>query len=413
MVLIIAAFAGCKKNSSPDVGEKPVTITIWHWDEGFINATVPVFQKSHPNIKFELVTPDYAEYPVKVQQSIVAGLDVPDIIWTEPSFRGELFELDIWEDFSKPPYNVKKEDFFESSIPLMQNSKGALIGIDNSLSPAGLAYKKELAKQYFGTDDRAALERMFRNLDDFVAKGAEVARASNGKVYMLNGRWGIMDWLRPAGNIVDSDGVLNVTRTVRDGLDFIIKLRNAGAIDSLIEDTPQEISSYAQNSHIFHLMANWVPEYVIKPADPNGQGRWGVMIPPGGAFYWSGTSQGIYKGSKCKAEAWEFIKWCSFTQEGVNALKSIHFFTTVKEFYDDPNFTSSYDPYFGIDMGVFFIKDIMPMVTPRSISIYDTYIQAAAEQAINYILANRGVTLQQALDITLEEMRSRVNVPMR
>ena len=416
MVLFLVAsmaWAGGQKSDSSGTGERPVTVTIWHWDEGFINATVPVFEKSHPNIKFEVVAPDYDEYPVKVQQSVIAGLDVADVLWAEMSMRAELFELDIWEDLSKEPYNVKTEVFFDSAIPLMQNSKGMLVGIDQSLSPAGLAYKKGLAKQYFGTDDRVALERIFSSLDDFVTKGAEVAKASNGRVYMLSGAWGLMDWLRPSGRVVDNDGAINLTRTLSRGLEFIIKLKDVGAIDALIADTPQEIASYAQDNHIFYPMANWTPQYIIKPADPNGQGRWGVMIPPGGAFSWGGTTQGIYKGSKCKAEAWEFIKWCSFTQEGVNALKSINSFTPVKAFYDDPNFTSNFDPYFGIDMGVYFYKELMPMVTPRSINIYDNYIDAAAGTAVNYIMSNRGVTLQQALDKAIEELRSRVNAQVR
>jgi len=135
------------------------------------------------------------------------------------------------------------------------------------------------------------------------------------------------------GRVVDNDGAINFTGIMRDGVDFLIKLRDVGAIDVLELWSPQDNAAYAGNNHIFYPLPNWGVQYMIKANDPNGQGRWGLMAPPGGAFSWGGTVQGIYKGSKHKAETWEYIKWFSFTQEGTDVVKKgTDYFTPVKAF---------------------------------------------------------------------------------
>jgi multiple sugar transport system substrate-binding protein len=393
-----------------------VTLTIWNWDNNVTDITIPAFEAAHPNIKIERVAVPAAEVPLKVQQSLAAGLDMPDILLAESNVRAQMFSMDIWEDLGQAPYNVNKDIFFESTVGLMQNSKGQIIAIDQTLCPTGIAYKKGLTRTYFGTDDRAALEGMFKSLDDFVSKGAELARASGGKVFMFSCPGFVLDWVgrTSTAKLVDSDGSINFTGHMRTALDFLIKLRNAGAIDVLESWSPQDNASYAGDNHIFYTLPNWGVQYMIKANDPNGQGRWGLMTPPTGAFSWGGTVQGIYKGSKHKAEVWEYLKWFSFTKEGTDVVKKgTDYFTPVKEFYNDPAYVSNVDPFFGIDTGNYFYKELMPKVVPPTFTLYDNYLAETSNAVAAYVMADKSVTLQQALAKGIEELKSRVDVPVK
>jgi multiple sugar transport system substrate-binding protein len=146
LVLIAGAvFFSCEKRSKTADGV--TTLTIWNWDNNVTDITIPAFEKAHPNIKIERVAVPSGELPLKIQQSLTAGLDVPDILLAELNTRGQLFAMDIWENLEQEPYNVKKDVFFESTVGLMQNNKGQIIAIDQTLCPSGIAYKKGLAKQ--------------------------------------------------------------------------------------------------------------------------------------------------------------------------------------------------------------------------------------------------------------------------
>jgi multiple sugar transport system substrate-binding protein len=407
------AFAGGQSGGSSGGN---VTLTIWNWDNNVTDITIPAFEAAHPNIKIERVAVPAAEVPLKIQQSLAAGLDMPDILLAELNVRAQMFSMDIWEDLEQAPYNVKKDIFFESTVGLMQNPKGQIVAIDQTLCPTGMAYKKNLARQYLGTDDRAALEGMFKSLDDFVSKGSEVARASGGKVFMFSAPGFVLDWLAKVNttSLVDSDGSVNFTGKMRTGLDFLIKMRNAGAIDGLESWSPQDNASYAGDNHIFYSVPNWGVQFMIKANDPNGQGRWGLMTPPTGAFSWGGTVQGIYKGSKHKAEVWEYLKWFSFTKEGTDVVKKgTDYFTPIKEFYNDPAYVSNVDPYFGIDTGNYFYKELMPKVVPPTFTPYENYLAETINAVAAYVMSDRSVTLQQALAKGIEEMKNRVDVPVK
>jgi multiple sugar transport system substrate-binding protein len=413
MLAVLALLSACSRPAK-DGGKSSdgvVTLTIWGWDNNVTDVTIPAFEASHPNIKIERLAVPSAEMPVKYQQSLAAGLEMPDILLAEINQRYQTFALDIWEDLGKSPYNITGAEFFDYDKSLISNSKGQIIAIDQTLCPSGMAYKKGLTKKYFGTDDRKELEAVFSSLDAFVQKGAELAKASGGTVYMFASPAEVLEWMKYSSKIklVDSGGSVNYTGKMREGIDFLVKLRDAGAVDALDMWSPQESASFSGDNHIFYTLPNWGVQYRIKANDPNGQGRWGLMVPPTGPFNWGGTVQGIYKNSKHKAEVWEYIKWFSFSKEGVDVVKKgTDYFTPVKQFYDDPGYVGNLDPFFGIDTGDYFYKDLVPRMAPPEFTAYDNYLMETNNAVAAYIMGNKSVTLMQALAKGVEEMKSRI-----
>jgi multiple sugar transport system substrate-binding protein len=148
---------------------------------------------------------------------------------------------------------------------------------------------------------------------------------------------------------------------------------------------------------------------MIKANDPNGQGRWGLCVPSTSPYSWGGTVQGIYKGSQHKAEAWEYLKWFSFTKEGTDIVKKgTDYFSPVESFYDDQAYVSNFDPFFGVDTGNFFYKELMPNVIPPNFTAYDQYLAETNAAVAAFIMGNKNVTLQQALAKGIEELKTRV-----
>ena len=80
--------------------------------------------------------------------------------------------LDIWEDITKEPYNFDTSQVMDYLIPLETSESGIYVGPECP-SVAGLAYKRELAKEFLGTDDPKELEKMLSDWDSFIEKGKE------------------------------------------------------------------------------------------------------------------------------------------------------------------------------------------------------------------------------------------------
>lgn len=395
LAFILSMTVGCgqKAEQQPDQSEKTTSevkteeaakeeamkpedlkgsVSMWGWDETAAKALIVEFNKKYPNVQVDYVPVAGGDFLKKIQTSFAAGMDLPDIGWQERNQRGALYELDIWEDLTKAPYNFDKSVVFDFSIPQVTNSKGITVGVPWDISVGALAYKRDLAKQYFGTDDRKELEKLFSDWDAFIAKGKEVKEKSGGKVFMFPGTKDVMYILDGQISLpVVNGNKLDMANTWAKTLDLIVKMRDAGLTDKLDQWSSGWNASLAGKNHIFYPCAIWFPHYVIESNDKNGKGNWGLMVPPGGGFTWGGTAMGITKNSKTKEQAWAFIDWCMLSEEGIKANKEkVGFYSYLKKAYDDPSYASFKTDWFGAqDIGEVYFKELaskMEQVRPAS-----------------------------------------------
>ena len=122
------------------------TLTMWGWDTDYYQTVTQAFQEIYPNVTFEYTSVEHKDLPQKYETALIVGGELPDIAWSVIDFRGEVFELDMWEPLEQEPYNFRLSEVCEYLHPHMVNSKGNVCGIEQSLSPAGLAYRRDLAK---------------------------------------------------------------------------------------------------------------------------------------------------------------------------------------------------------------------------------------------------------------------------
>lgn len=169
--------ASAEKTQNSNSGERK-KLVLWTWAPGQFNKVQEAFLASHPDAdwQFEEVVVSVEDYLTKLQQGYASGGDMPDILMAEMGWRGSAFALDIWENLEAEPYNFDRSVLLDSTISSITNAEDQVIGIENALNPAFMMYKKDLAREYLGTDDKEELESMFQTYDDYIEWGGKGLR---------------------------------------------------------------------------------------------------------------------------------------------------------------------------------------------------------------------------------------------
>lgn len=402
-----------KKEDTGEADKEEKVINIWGWEtydqqkEEFDRFT------EETGIKVEMTMVDSQDMPVRVQTALASGAEMPDIVWIEMGVRGKMLALDCWETLTEEPYNLDTSLLFESMIPLGTNEKGEFVGLDDGPSMAGLAYKRDLAKEYFGTDNPEEMEKIFTDWDTFIEKGKEVKENSGGTVYMLPSLNDAMTMLKGQSNIPFAEGdTLQLDESLGGSFETLVEMKDAGIIDTMEMDSPAYYASIAEKNHIFLPCAYWGPRWVIDINDPENKNMWGLMVPPEGGYAYGGTCWSIPKTAENKEEAWELLSWLYLTKEGGEIRRDAYNYTVpLKELYDG-EFYSAENPHFaGQDTLKYFTTVIAPTVTAsRQVYKYDSEISDAISLAVTTLNAAEPgtVTKDDLVKIVEDDVLSKV-----
>ena len=386
------------------------TLTMWGWDDAYVNTITEAFCSYYPNVKFEYVSLENRDLISRYETALLMGGELPDIAWAVVDFRGEAFELDMWEHLEEEPYNFDLSEVYEYLHPRLVNSKGNVCGIEQSLSPAGLAYRRDLAKKYLGTDNPKELEAMMPNWDTFIEKGKEVYKKSNGQVYMWFGLGDVRQFLQEQQGKTWTDGkTIDVEETFGRTMELICQFRDEHIADDLIAWTPAWEEAFEDDNHIFTVCASWSVRYTIEAKDQKGKdtGRWGLMSAPEGNTNWGGTAMGITKTCKDKRLAWEFLRFATLSTEGAEALNSMGLMTAAKKPYEEnPELKSYRSGWFGEqDIGVYYMDNIIPNIKTRSLTPQDGVIHDRISLILNVLNKDHTVTAEEALELLKSELK--------
>lgn len=389
------------------------TLTMWGWDDIYFKAVTEAFQKKYPNVKFEYTPVANGDLLQKYQTALATGTELPDIAWAIIDSRAKVFELDMWEPLDQAPYNFNIADVYEYLHPKMVNSKGEVCGIEQCLSPAGLAYRKDLTLEYFGTDDPKELEAMFPTWEAFIEKGEEVYDKSQGTVYMWPGVSDAQQFIREqeGKSWVEGD-VIKATDTLTRSVELACEFRDKNIVDKLEAWTPAWYASFGEGTHIFAGCATWSVPFTIEPNDPEGENanHWGLMSAPEGNISWGGTTMGISKTCKDKRLAWEFIKFATLSTEGAEALNKVGFLTSaLKPYEENPELKVFKSTWFGDqDLGDYFLNEIIPNIKSRGMNIDDNVVHETLNLITTAINNDRSMTAEQAMEQLKEELKTKL-----
>lgn len=387
-------------------------LTIWDWDEAALNEFTQNYMDRNKNVQIDKLVVATADYMQKFQAAVASGTDVPDVVMTEMAYRGQLFELGVLEDLSKDPYSVKKEDMFDFAWSLGSGPNGELYGVEQQICPTGFAYRRDLAKQYLGTDDPDEIAKLIPDWDSFVKLGKEIKEKSGGKVFIFSGIDEMLGTLRYQNpfDYIDGD-TLDITGRYKEMFDVACNMNKEGIFANLTG--PALNSSYAEGSVLFYRCAPWSCKWGVETNDPNGKGNWALTKMPGdsGATY-GGTSVSIYSGSQSKELAWDYIQDTYCTGENVKVgYEKFGFLTGFKAPYDDKSsyyYTtpSAYDEFFGGQkLTDFFVNKISLELKGQVQKKNESFVSTAFAAVNPQLVESKDISSDEALELLKKELQ--------
>ena len=296
------------------------------------------------DVQVETVVIEPADYATKVQTALNGGQKEPDIIVGEPQMLEDFYDAGYFEDLNQAPYNAQD---YEGQIvdyvwKVGQDADGIQRAISYQITPAGVYYRRDIAKEVFGTDDPDEIGKLFQDYSTIL----DTAQKLKDKGYRIFASDAEINYFSGDSAWV-VDGQLNVNQARLDYMDLVVDLYQkdytayanqwstpwyqamAGEVPILTAD----IQSYADDSvNVWdadqfaeatadmdktQVFAFGLPSWgVLTLRDNVGEtsGNWGVCSGPAYGFG-GGTFIGISALSEHKEAAWDFLKWVTLDEE--------------------------------------------------------------------------------------------------
>lgn len=386
--------------------EEPVTLTYWGWDSNYYQPVIDAYMESHPNVKIEATATEWGDMLTKAQQALASGSELPTIIPMDITLIGNWKKMGITENLLD--YGLDTSKYNPALIEAATDDEGKVIGLFENVCPAGIAYKRDLAKEYFGTDDPKELAEMFSSYDAYVEKGREVAEKSDGEVFLFHSGQAVAEWLYFASDITNvTDDTINMTEKMTDVMGKLVELRDAGAVDSYQNGTAEANATYADDKHIFYPCPDWALTYYIESNDPEGSGNWGLIKAPEGYSH-GGTAMGISSSAteEQKEAAYDFITWAISSEEGATVAKDKAGYITQDTSIATDEFCKRSDEEFfgGQDISSLYYKDIASSISIAAPSPFDNDIVSVRNDVAQQLMNDTEMTLDDAVKAAVEEL---------
>lgn len=386
--------------------EEPVTLTYWGWDSNYYQPVIDAYMESHPNVKIEATATEWGDMLTKAQQALASGSELPTIIPMDITLIGNWKKMGVTENLLD--YGLDTSKYNPALIEAATDENGKVIGLFENVCPAGIAYKRDLAKEYFGTDDPDELAEMFSSYEAYVEKGKEVAEKSNGEVFMFHSGQAVAEWLYFASDIANvTDDTINMTDKMTDVMGKLVELRDAGAVDSYQNGTAEANATYADDKHIFYPCPDWALTYYIESNDPEGSGNWGLIKAPVGYSH-GGTAMGISSSAteEQKEAAYDFITWAISSEEGAAVAKDKAGYITQDTTIATDEFCKRSDEEFfgGQDISSLYYKDIASSISIATPSVFDNDIVSVRNDVAQQLMNDKEMTVDNAVKAAVEEL---------
>lgn len=301
------------------------------------------YMESH-DVDIETVVIEPADYVTKVQTALNGGATEPDIIVGEPQMLEDMFDAGYFEDLNQAPYNA--QDYADQIVDYVwevgQDADGIQRAISYQITPAGIYYRRDLAETIFGTSDPEEVGKKFADYATIIETAKEVKAAGNYRLFAsdaeINYFSGDSAWV--------IDNTLNVDQARYDYMDLCVELYTqdltayaaqwatpwyqamSGPVPLLTAETQwgnddlnvwdaTQFASATEGMDTVEIVAYGLPSWgVLTMRDNVGEtsGKWGVCAGPSYGFG-GGTFIGISSLSERKDTAWDFLKFCTLTEE--------------------------------------------------------------------------------------------------
>jgi maltose-binding protein MalE len=298
-------------------------IVFGHFNNDEATPIAEAFKEKYKNVEVELqITADTnGAYQTLMTQALRTGTDVPDVYASENAFVKRFVNIQNgYEDLSAAPYNAEelKTKLVPYTIDIGRSDDGKIRALSHQAAVAAVGYKRDLAKQYLGTDDPAEIGKMFASGQKIVETGKELKSKSGGKAILFPGMAELMRmYLGARDSAWVENGKLVIDPKMEEFVKIAKELRDAGAEGGLEAWTDQWSAAIKDDVHFAYAIPTWGIPWIIDVNQEDSKketGDWALAEAPA-PYCWGGTWFGIYSGSQNKDLAWEFIKFLTLDEE--------------------------------------------------------------------------------------------------
>ncbi|MEA4813091.1 MAG: sugar ABC transporter substrate-binding protein [Anaerolineaceae bacterium] len=330
-------------STQPAANKEPVTLEWWvvpdgNHSEATLRGLAAEFEKTHANIKINVLPNPESGYNDKMSTALGAGSGAPDVaIFWDNNWLTQTLPLD---EFIKRD-EIDSSIYFEGAWNNFAEYNGKILGLPLGYSSNFLMYNKDVfdaKKVEYPTWDITASQYvdLISKLADPESKtfGGDTPRGPYRAIYQNFGAFPYSDDSKKVEGYLNSDASVKAYEWLWD------------VVNTKAAPTPTDLKTLSQQGtgpvDLFYAgklaMVTTSPAYMLKAHE---QGiKFGIVPEPGVegnhryAHAFSLTAS-IWKGTKHPEEAWEFLKFYAGPEGQKYLMENGNFLPSVKSLYQD------------------------------------------------------------------------------
>lgn len=301
-------------SSSAQVSNGGKVLNIRVWNEEFksrVEDHYPGYEKTGKKsgkigdvtVKWNITPNDDNAYQDALDQALLdqenaAADDKVDMFLVEADYALKYVDTDYTVDIVNDlgVDQAALSDQYKYTQDIVTDSKGALKGSSWQGCPAGMIYRRDIAKKVFGTDDPDKIQEKFSDWDAFNAAAAELKKAGYQITASVN------DTYRVYSNNVSSkwveDGKIQVDDNIKKWVDDSMELVKEGYTNTYDLWSSDWSGGFMSNAKIFaYFGPAWFIDFSMNSKDDDGNWvkgsvgadhNWALTVGPQ-SFFWGGT----------------------------------------------------------------------------------------------------------------------------
>ncbi len=318
------SLAACGGSSSQAGGDNK--LVVWTLAEDLKDFAAYYTEQTGVEVEVTVIAP--ADYPTKINTTLGSRNGDVDVIVGEPQMLADFYDAGFFADLSEFDAQAS-EKLVDYVYEAGKDEDGVLRALSYQVTPGSVIYRRDLAKEVFGTDDPAAISEKFSTFGAIRQTAAELDAAG----YSIFGDTGSLRWFANADAPWVQDGTLQMTDSRLNYLDAAVDLYqneyvafapewSAAWYASMAGSLPvnagwaalDELDANAPTTQIFsYVMPSWGAVIIRDNAEEN-KGNFGVAKGVC-SFFGGGTFIGVNEFSKNQEEAKKFVEFCTLNED--------------------------------------------------------------------------------------------------
>jgi len=327
-------------------------LTVWSFTDEIDNMVKKYFTPSHREIQVDYSQKSSDQFQNWIDPVLYSERGTPpDVFALESDFVRKYVESGLLLDLTDI-YEANKNKLIAYPVEVAIHD-GRVYGMSWQVCPGAYFYRRSLAKKYLGTDDPAAVQRSFSNLDQFLKTAKLLKDKSGGKCVVISS---LGELVRPFYSMRSSPwiegGKLVIDPAIEMCMDYLKNIhdnRFDGEVGQWSEGwfagMRGELKDYSGNpQEVFgYFLPTWGLHFVLKTNAPGTSGDWAMIQGPL-PYSWGGTWIAASARTKNPAAAKELIRYLTtdngfleaWAKDTGDVVSNIEVNNKIKNSYREP-----------------------------------------------------------------------------